>query len=564
MSFAQLAMSSRSSQDLEVRLACLPYVPRDIIELQSPSYSGYSSERSNTIWQYWNQGIEHAPTILKSCVASVALHCKRTGHEHIVLSDETVADCVRLADVVKAKRSLMTPTHFSDLLRLTLLSQRGGYWLDSSLFLTGPIPDVIDQADFFAFTRISDPYLLSSWFLRARAGHALIETWLQALLNYWQHNDRLMNYFLIHHMFEAVTEVHPSLRRIWLDSPVASSPDAHLLHDSLELSCAQVDLDTILSKSSIHKLTYQLNREARPSPDVRLFEAIELLYPCLQPSTGPDIYSFSKQDPGVWNGIHTLSELSRDLPQARRLELFSTVSRFVPGLEPTTFTEAPKQVRAQQGNTTIHFPNPIPIVKLAHVVCCYTDLLRRKYTLDGFVEVQDGDVVVDCGAFVGGFSLFAVERAKHVYAFEPDPGNAACARSNLARYSNATLLEIGLSDTSGIRHLNLSHSAVEHSYLAPDAESSDISIPTQVARLDEFCASHAVPAIDFLKLEAEGFEVEVFNGLGALRPKQIAIDVSPERGGSSPVAYFRETLANLGYEVRVRGNVLFARSMRGA
>jgi hypothetical protein len=93
--------------------------------------------------------------------------------------------------------------------------------------------------------------------------------------------------------------------------------------------------------------------------------------------------------------------------------------------------------------------------------------------------------------------------------------------------------------------------------LVADAESSHTSTLLATWRLDDFRAAHGVFTIDFLKLEAKGFEIEVFEGLGEIRPRKVGIDVSPERGGSSPASYFKDVLKRIGSLVRQRGNVLF-------
>jgi len=64
--------------------------------------------------------------------------------------------------------------------------------------------------------------------------------------------------------------------------------------------------------------------------------------------------------------------------------------------------------------------------------------------------------------------------------------------------------------------------------------------------------------LDFVKLEAEGVEIEVFEGLGELKPRKFAIDVSPERNGESPGPELTVRLEELGYNTHQRGHVLFA------
>ena len=78
-------------------------------------------------------------------------------------------------------------------------------------------------------------------------------------------------------------------------------------------------------------------------------------------------------------------------------------------------------------------------------------------------------------------------------------------------------------------------------------------------RIDDYVRMENVDRIDFVKVEAEGVEVEVFEGLGELKARKLAIDVSPERNGLSPAEDFWNILRDLGYEIQQRRNVLFAR-----
>jgi FkbM family methyltransferase len=52
--------------------------------------------------------------------------------------------------------------------------------------------------------------------------------------------------------------------------------------------------------------------------------------------------------------------------------------------------------------------------------------------------------VVDCGAYVEGFSISAANTAAHVHAFEPDRDNFACPRRNFAHIDNVSLNEAGI------------------------------------------------------------------------------------------------------------------------
>ncbi len=259
-----------------------------------------------------------------------------------------------------------------------------------------------------------------------------------------------------------------------------------------------------------------------------------------------------------WNSVHEIFRQTMNLEQHQALAVFAEISHLAPGLVRTTFQENEDYVIANQLNSQIAFPNPIPRIKLAHLVCGYVQLIWRKYTLPNFVQVEIDDIVIDCGSFVGGFTMGASQMSQIVHSFEPEPKNFTCLSLNTRDRKNCVVHSQGLADKSETRKLNLSANAVEHSYLQPDADSLDQSIDTLVTRLDDFCEEQSLPRIDFLKLEAEGFEVEVLAGLGSIKPRKIAIDVSPERNGESPAPQIISLLSPH-YQLRQRRNVLFAR-----
>jgi FkbM family methyltransferase len=238
---------------------------------------------------------------------------------------------------------------------------------------------------------------------------------------------------------------------------------------------------------------------------------------------------------------------------------YEKFSVWSPTFTPTKFRIDDGMVIAYQNAREIAFPSPIPLVKLSHVVFGYEEWLRRKYCLPGFVEVEPGDVVVDCGAYVGGFSIAAAAMAAEVHAFEPARENFTCLCRNFRGVDNFTANEAGLySRTSGVP-LNISANNVEHSLLMPDdghvLEVREIEVTT----LGDYVLRRNLPRPDFVKIEAEGVEPEVVDGLEDLRPYKLAIDVSPERDGESPADGLRRKLTRQGYHVRQRGYVLFAK-----
>src|SRR5581483_10569332 len=82
------------------------------------------------------------------------------------------------------------------------------------------------------------------------------------------------------------------------------------------------------------------------------------------------------------------------LPDASRLVLYEVLSAGHGSYAPTRFIMDGDMVIVRQRDSDIAFPAPIPPVKLSHILFGYEELLKRKYCLPGFVEVEAGDIVI--------------------------------------------------------------------------------------------------------------------------------------------------------------------------
>jgi FkbM family methyltransferase len=185
--------------------------------------------------------------------------------------------------------------------------------------------------------------------------------------------------------------------------------------------------------------------------------------------------------------------------------------------------------------------------------------MLAKYQ-DGSVQIEAGDVVFEVGANVGEFSLAAVRKGAKVYAAEPDPHAALCLRENVPE---ATLLEAVVGNQKGCATLNISTAGADSSVINPSPERITVPAMTVASWLEQT----GEECIDFLKVEAEGFEPEVLEGARPVfdRIRKIAIDCSPERKGKSPWMECAKALEDA-FEVWRRGWMLFAvrRSPTGA
>lgn len=133
--------------------------------------------------------------------------------------------------------------------------------------------------------------------------------------------------------------------------------------------------------------------------------------------------------------------------------------------------------------------------------------------------VRAGDVAVDVGANFGWYTaLFArwVGPAGQVHAFEPVPFIHALTADTIALNgcgSRVQLNPFGLGRESGGVTL-FTYSGLPHGHAtATDFARRDaIRHKCQIRRLDEYCEENAIRSIDFMKVDVEGSELDVFAG----------------------------------------------------
>lgn len=204
---------------------------------------------------------------------------------------------------------------------------------------------------------------------------------------------------------------------------------------------------------------------------------------------------------------------------------------------------------------TIHFEDLSDVFAITdHLGSKY-----QKYTMEGFVTVEPGDTVVDVGAFIGRFAKYAAVDGERVIALEPHPETAACLSKNVNPSTSVTILTVAAGNETKPMTMELSNDPTEHSVLSVDAEPTNERLSVQMVTIERLAALQDIDTIDFLKIDAEGFEPEVIDGIGDLPVRKIAVACTPERDGKPTVTAVCGRLEERGYETRVRNQFVFAR-----
>lgn len=194
----------------------------------TPVIRNDSEERIFTLWL---QGEEQAPDIVKSCFASIRKHCTQPL---VILDGKTVFDWITLPEAIveKYRAGKIKPAHFADICRVELLHTYGGYWLDSTCYVSAPIPAWITEHDFFVFMageKVHGNYsYIQNCFIRARKGSYLLEAWRAMILDYWLHEDRRVDYFQHQVMFRTLVTYNATAAKLFGEMAQLDQYPTHL------------------------------------------------------------------------------------------------------------------------------------------------------------------------------------------------------------------------------------------------------------------------------------------------------------------------------------------------
>lgn len=221
------------------------------------------SEYSDCIWVCWWQGIEQAPELVKDCVDSI----KRNAGKHrvIILTEDNYKEYVDIPEWVEDKknRGIITRTNYSDLLRLSLLAKYGGMWIDSTFFCTAPVLDEyfeeplwsIKRPDYFHASIASGYFAGYSLACKEENRFAFI-TIRDFFLNYWKHNDTMVDYLMVDYMIVLAQKYDQSIAKIF-ENIKPNNPECDELYKIMGEKFDEKRWNELKKNTSLFKLSWK-------------------------------------------------------------------------------------------------------------------------------------------------------------------------------------------------------------------------------------------------------------------------------------------------------------------
>jgi hypothetical protein len=227
------------------------------------------------IWLIWWQGEENMPPIVKTCFTTLKYYSN--GHNVNLVTKHNYQNYVTLPDYIikKAKKKIISVTHLADVLRLCLLYEYGGLWLDSTVLLTKPLqplPEICSRLGFW--TPKDDGNILEAcfgarnWIVREDkwltfcfylSKHNIMAEFVRTMFfSYIKSNSIFIDYFLFDYFISIAYDTFPEIRTM-INSVPDNNPKVHEIYHRLNLNYEYNKslFDDISSNTFFHKLNWK-------------------------------------------------------------------------------------------------------------------------------------------------------------------------------------------------------------------------------------------------------------------------------------------------------------------
>lgn len=216
------------------------------------------------IWIFWWQGLEEMPEIVKACYQSVLQNKGKA--DVILITKENVRNYAKVPEYIyqKVNTGKISLTHFSDLLRFNLLNQYGGLWLDATMFVTSELSEDYFKREIFTCAGHEDKehFFIASgrwclFFIGGKSHQALFSFINNALISYWENNDKITDYFLTDYALDYAYRKNIGNFKYYCKVANGKEPNIFLLEKCLNEPYCESKLKQIEKDTNVFKLSYK-------------------------------------------------------------------------------------------------------------------------------------------------------------------------------------------------------------------------------------------------------------------------------------------------------------------
>lgn len=235
-------------------------------QLQKRKYNNKEKKKSKIVWFFWWQGNQDEIPMIKMCLNSIKNNLPK-GSKMIVISRDNLDEYLKLpAHIIeKIDNKTITLTHLSDIIRVSLLSQWGGCWLDATVFALRPYPYVFEN-EIWTIKRYDNNIYIPKgrWTGFAMGGYSnciLFDLMKDLFEEYWRRYDVLIDFFLIDLFIELLYRTVPEVKNL-IDEIPYNNQQVQKLWPILSEEYNEENFIDLTKDTDFYKLSWRIKVES--------------------------------------------------------------------------------------------------------------------------------------------------------------------------------------------------------------------------------------------------------------------------------------------------------------
>lgn len=237
----------------------LSIVGHNVFDAKSPGI--HNEQDDSNIWMLWLQGEESMPELVKVCLESITENAG--NHKVIVLSNSNLNKYIQLPERITTlyNEGKISNAHYSDIIRMALLSQYGGIWIDATILLTSNLNDVISGTEFFTIKNEPTGNYVSDcrwtgFFIATKPNNPLPVIVNKIFMRYWEKENVLIDYFFIDYAIDLAYKYNAIVKN-QIDRIQENNPQIYNLLPLLPQQYNANELEALTKDTSIFKLSWK-------------------------------------------------------------------------------------------------------------------------------------------------------------------------------------------------------------------------------------------------------------------------------------------------------------------
>lgn len=219
---SDVAHKAKDKWIIEYLQGCIQPV---IMQFRNNSDKGVC-EANSPIWVCWWDSELDAPELVRQCIKSIIKHAG--NHPVHVVDKNTYNQYLHIPDDIlkKAETGQIKLAHLSDYIRVSLIAQYGGLWLDATVFCAYEISEEYFKQSIFTCksepqkSRFISQMRWTTFVLGGWKGNVLYMFLKLAFEIYWKEENMAIDYLFFDYLIELARKNVPAVRQYMDEIPL--------------------------------------------------------------------------------------------------------------------------------------------------------------------------------------------------------------------------------------------------------------------------------------------------------------------------------------------------------